>query len=112
MRARCTWCGEIRITVDSLRCGLTEDRSVALCEFECPSCGRLQFHRTTADRAAMFVLSGAQRAGTRMPFELLEEHVGPAINWDDVLDLRIALGISAGTAVRGAGAVTEAAQTS
>lgn len=91
MRARCSWCGEVRITVDALRCGILADRSAALCEFSCPSCGRLVFQRTSAERAAMFVLSGARRASTRIPLELLEEHSGPAIGWDDILDLRLAL---------------------
>lgn len=91
MRARCSWCGEVRITVDGLRCGILPDRSAALCEFSCPSCGRLAFQRTSAERAAMFILSGARRATTRIPLELLEDHDGPAISWDDVLDLRLAL---------------------
>jgi len=90
MRARCMWCGEIRFAIEDLECAIPARAPEALCGFVCPSCGVPQFRRTTPERAIDYVRSGAQRPTGPFPVELLEPHIGPAISWNDILDLRLA----------------------
>lgn len=92
MRARCTWCGEVRFPIEDLVCGVPSRSAEALCEFDCPGCGATIYHRTSAQRAESLMRDGARPAPRTFPLELLEPHAGAPITWDDVLDFSLALG--------------------
>lgn len=89
--AHCDACGPVRLTSDRVRCAAESDSDDGLCEFDCPSCGRLLVRRVRAGEAALLLQLGAGRWGGAIPFELLEEHRGEPVRWDEVLDMHLAL---------------------
>jgi hypothetical protein len=69
-----------------------------LLEFSCPSCDRLNVRALGRPELASLSRMGAPRSEGPAPFELLEEHGGPPITWDDLIDFHQAVSrLSAGT---------------
>ena len=62
-----------------------------LLEFACPACGRLNVRRLGQPELAALDNVGATKAPGTAPFELLEEHSGPPITWDDLIELHEAV---------------------
>jgi hypothetical protein len=89
--ARCAWCGTVPLEADQLDVfvGSHED---ALFEFACPVCRRLNVRALETHDLATLRLVGIEPTPGPAPFELLEEHRGPAIGWDDIIDLHEQLG--------------------
>ena len=90
VQADCPSCGEVLARPSALVCGVSEAEETALCEFLCPDCGRLLLRPLAPTDVPTLVLLGA-RKGRSLPFELLEAHSGPAVSWDEVLDLHFEL---------------------
>ena len=74
----------------ALVCGVSEPEETALCEFPCPGCERSLLLPIAPAEIPTLVLLGA-RTERSLPFELLEAHSGPAVSWDEVLDLHFEL---------------------
>lgn len=91
VRAECPWCGTVELEPGHLRCEVEPSGAQALCEFICPVCSRLVYARTTPEGVLAVRLAGAGNISGVIPFELLEPHDGPALSWDDFLDLRAAI---------------------
>jgi hypothetical protein len=66
-------------------------RGEGLLEFACPSCGRLNVRPLEGRELAVLATMGARPSSHRAPFELLEEHTGPPISWDDLLEFHQAV---------------------
>ena len=90
VRADCPTCGEVVAPAGRIVCGVSEAEETALCEFPCPGCDRLLLIPLTPAELPALVLLGARRSDS-LPFELLETHSGPAVSWDEVLDLHFEL---------------------
>ena len=90
VRADCPTCGEVIAPAGRVVCGVSEVEETALCEFRCPTCDRELLIPVEPAEIPALVLLGARRADS-LPFELLEMHSGPAVSWDDVLDLHFEL---------------------
>ena len=90
VQADCPTCGEVLERASALVCGVSEAEETALCEFPCPGCDRLLLLPLARTEIPTLVLLGA-RKGRSLPFELLEAHSGPAVSWDEVLDLHLEL---------------------
>jgi hypothetical protein len=88
--ARCAWCGTVPLEAHQLEVfvGAQED---ALFEFVCPVCLRLNVRALETGDVATLRLVGIEPTPGLAPFELLEEHRGPVIGWDDLIDLHEAL---------------------
>lgn len=92
VHATCSWCGEVQLGVQELRCtARLADDPGGLCEFRCPVCDRLLLRAVEVEESAMLLEAGADLLAGAVPFELLEERAGPALDWDDLLDLHLAL---------------------
>lgn len=92
VETRCPWCGEVRLPVDDMRCAVGPARpDDGLCEFDCPTCGRLLLRRVRGDQGGLLLEAGAARLSGSVPFELLEARDGAALTWDDLLDLHLEL---------------------
>ena len=90
VQARCPTCGEVVAEASALMCGVSEPDEAALCEFPCPYCQRALLIPVPPIEIASLLLLGAQEAES-LPFELLEAHSGPAVSWDELLDLHLEL---------------------
>jgi predicted RNA-binding Zn-ribbon protein involved in translation (DUF1610 family) len=90
VQADCPTCGEVVAPASTLVCGVSGADENALCEFSCPRCDRALLHSLSSIEVNTLLLLGA-RHGTSLPFEILEAHSGPAISWDDILDLHFEL---------------------
>jgi predicted RNA-binding Zn-ribbon protein involved in translation (DUF1610 family) len=90
VQAKCPTCGAVIVTASALTCGVSEADEAALCEFPCPTCDRTLMIPVAPIEFSSLLLLGAHKA-LSLPFELLEEHSGPTVSWDEVLDLHFAL---------------------
>jgi hypothetical protein len=62
-----------------------------LLEFWCPTCERLNVRALGRPELASLTRVGATPSEGPAPFELLEEHNGPPITWDDLIDFHQAV---------------------
>jgi hypothetical protein len=93
--ARCAWCGTVSLEAHQIDV-FVGPRQEALVEFGCPVCQRLNVIALEIGDVATLRLVGIEPSPGPAPFELLEEHRGPAIGWDDLIDLHDALRDSGG----------------
>ena len=92
VRARCPRCGPLIIPGELFGCAVDPGRpSRGLCQLECPGCSQTILFPTAEVAIQVLFKAGAQRLAGLVPFELLEEHSGPAISWSDLLDFQLAL---------------------
>lgn len=92
IRVACPWCGSIGLPPGEVRCAqAVREAEPGLCEFNCPTCGRLIILPATPAGVAAARDVGAAELRGPVPRELLEAHGGPTLSWDDVLDLRLAV---------------------
>ena len=87
----CRDCGQTRMPADdvTLRGCLDDDQWSY--RFTCPDCGLPTVEATSASRALDAVEIGVNVETWHYPSELDEQHDGPTLNLDDVLELRRAL---------------------
>jgi hypothetical protein len=97
VQAGCLWCGTVEFGLHELRVHVAGDDE-GLLEFTCPVCGRLNVRALGRAELASLTRAGAAPSEGPAPFELLEEHSGPPITWDDLIDFHEAVSrLSAGT---------------
>lgn len=92
VRTTCPRCGPVVVDGSLLRCE-REPRTPrrGLCELDCPSCSQPILFPTVPDVMDALFEGGATHPSGAVPFELLEDHAGPALSWDDLLDFTLAL---------------------
>jgi hypothetical protein len=89
--ATCAWCGRVPIVAEELGVFVGAVDRDALFEFRCPECERVNVRGLPRDDVATLLSVGIEPSTGPAPFELLEHHDGPAIDWDDIIDLHQAL---------------------
>jgi hypothetical protein len=89
VQAGCLWCGTVEFGIHELRVHVAGDDG--LLEFTCPVCGRLNVRALGRAELASLARVGATPSAGPAPFELLEEHSGPPITWDDLIDFHEAV---------------------
>ncbi|MGH2722610.1 MAG: hypothetical protein ACRDJO_13565 [Actinomycetota bacterium] len=88
----CPSCGAVALPTGMLSCGIAPDGSSrGLCQFTCPLCTRLVFLSTGHRAANLLLEEGARPFAGPAPFELLEEHAGAAVTYDDILEFHSAI---------------------
>ncbi|MGH2757457.1 MAG: hypothetical protein ACRDI3_06685 [Actinomycetota bacterium] len=90
VQAECPTCGAVIARASALACGVSEADEAALCEFPCPTCDRVLLIPIAPIEIASLLLLGARKTES-LPFELLEAHSGPAVSWDELLELHFDL---------------------
>ena len=91
IKAECPRCGPVRLRVEDLtvRVCIDEDRSSY--RFRCPTCTLAVVHETTAAICSLLVSVGVEEERWRLPTDLTEQHTGPALTPDDLLDFHLLL---------------------
>lgn len=91
VQAECPWCGMVTLPPAEVSCATDPSSNEGLCEVTCPKCLRIVYARTTAEGVEIIRAAGAQPIAGLVPLELLERRSGPALDWDELLDLLAAL---------------------
>ena len=79
------------ITVDELACAIQQKRREALCQFACPVCTGVVTQELLPFDVAILRSMGASLLNGTIPFELVENHFGPPLSLDDLLDFHEAI---------------------
>ena len=86
----CPVCGAMTLPADAFDLVVcASDTGRSFYQFTCPKCSGL-----VTKQASERVVTGLSARGVRvasLPMEALEDHAGPALTMDDLLDLSIAL---------------------
>jgi len=91
IRATCPTCGDVDLTIPQVRamlCATTNEGSYA---FQCPECRFAVSKPADASVVDLLVAAGVELSIWESPAELFEQHDGPAITPDDLLDFHFAL---------------------
>lgn len=95
IRATCPTCGEVDLSPDEVglvMCSASDGTDRSFYSFACTGCGA-EVKRLADARAVAVLRAGGVRLERRaLPAEALEEHRGPNLTWDDVLDFQLASG--------------------
>jgi hypothetical protein len=90
VQGRCAWCGPVTFIPADLQVHVGASGE-ALFEFDCPRCGRLNVRALDRRDVVALLVVGIEPVSGRAPFELLERHAGPPIDWDDIIAFHEAL---------------------
>jgi hypothetical protein len=90
IKAACPLCGEVELTAADIALRLCAQReSLSRYEFICPCCFD-EVHKPAPDHIAeLLIRGGVTPEQLEIPAEALEEHVGPPISYDDLLDFHM-----------------------
>jgi hypothetical protein len=92
IEATCPTCGAVEVTPKDIELGIcTNHGSASYYSFTCPVCTD-HVQKKAEDRVVELLISeGVRPSHWSIPAESLEEHFGPAITSDDVLDMVLLL---------------------
>jgi len=92
IKASCPICGDVELTPAQLRLVVANVAERSFYAFWCPSC-RDEVRKPADEEIVALLISGGVRAERlHIPAEALEDRLGPAIGYDDVLDFVLELG--------------------
>ena len=91
IKASCPTCGEVELTPDDVSLMVCSHAPLSYYAFTCLTC--LHEIRKPADEhvVALLVSGGVPAQVWGLPAEALEEHVGPQLTYDDLLDFALQL---------------------
>ena len=91
IRATCPTCGEVELTPDDIELRVCTHAPASYYVFGCPLCHD-PIQKPADDRVIQLLISGGVRALVwELPSEVLENHEGPALTHDDLLDFHLLL---------------------
>jgi endogenous inhibitor of DNA gyrase (YacG/DUF329 family) len=89
IKASCPTCGDVELTPDEMRLVVCSRSEWSYYAFDCPTCA--DEVRKPADEEIVSLLMSGGVAATpwHIPAEAMEEHDGPRITYDDLLDFAL-----------------------
>jgi hypothetical protein len=106
IKASCPICGDVELTPRQVRLVTSNVPERAFYSFLCDGCGE-QIRKPAGDEVIrLLTVGGVVAEHLQVPAEALEEHAGPVLTWDDVIDFSSWLDtattiVEAASAVRG-----------
>ncbi|MGQ7296907.1 hypothetical protein [Quadrisphaera sp. KR29] len=91
IKASCPTCGDVELTPPQVRLVVCTVAEWSFYAFGCPRCVEEVRKHATDDVVRLLTTGGVPAERWSVPAEALEEHTGPSIGWDDVLDFTLAL---------------------
>ncbi len=91
IKASCPACGDVELTPPQVRLVVCTVSAWSFYAFHCPECADEVRKHATDDVVRLLTTGGVPAEHWAVPAEVLEEHVGASISWDDVLDFTLAL---------------------
>ena len=91
IKASCPGCGEVELTAADVVLMVCSHAPLSYYAFLCPSCA-VEVRKPADDHVVQLLVSGGVPATVwDVPAEALESHSGPALTYDDLLDLALRL---------------------
>ena len=91
IKASCPTCGEVELTPDDVSLMVCSHAPLSYYAFCCPTCSE-EVRKPADDHVVSLLVSGGVPATVwDVPAEALEPHAGPALTYDDLLDLALQL---------------------
>ena len=91
IRANCPGCGDVQLTADDLTVRVCADDERGSYCFRCPDCRRAVAKEASRRIVDLLVSSGVRMQVWKLPAELSESRIGPALTPDDLLDFHLLL---------------------
>ena len=92
IKASCPTCGEVELTPSDVSLMVCTHAALSYYAFDCPHCSD-EVRKPADDHVVSLLVSGGVPAQVwDLPAEALEQHAGPALNYDDLLDFALQLG--------------------
>lgn len=86
IRATCPTCGDVELKPADLRLVVCSRAEWSTYAFDCPAC-RDEVKKPADEEVVALLVSGGVTVQTwHIPLEALEEHCGPRLTYDDLLD--------------------------
>ncbi|HET9656437.1 MAG TPA: hypothetical protein VFP72_13860 [Kineosporiaceae bacterium] len=86
IKATCPSCGDVELTPQQVRLVTSNLPERSYYSFTCAACGDLVRKPAGAEVVRLLRVGGVVPEQLHIPAEALEEHEGPALNWDDLID--------------------------
>ena len=92
IKASCPTCGEVELTPADVALMVCSHAPLSYYSFDCVTCGE-QVKKPADDHVVSLLVSGGVPATVwDLPAEVLEQHDGPQLSYDDLLDFALQLG--------------------
>lgn len=89
IKASCPGCGDVELTPAQVRLVVCTVKSWSYYSFTCTKCQEEVRKPAGRDVVALLISGGVVAEPWTIPAEALEEHAGPALTYDDVLDFAL-----------------------
>ena len=89
IKASCPSCGDVELTPHQVRLVVCSVKSWSYYAFMCTTCHDEVRKPAGRDVVALLISGGVVAEPWNVPAEVLEEHDGPTLNYDDVLDFAL-----------------------
>ena len=91
IKASCPSCGEVELTQADVRLQVCSHAPLSFYAFDCPGCA-VEIRKPADSHVISLLISGGVNAQVwDVPAEALEEHDGPSLGYDDLLDFAMAI---------------------
>lgn len=94
IKASCPTCGEVELTPADVALMVCSHAPLSYYAFGCATCGEQVKKPADEHVVALLVSGGVPATVWDLPAEVLEDHAGPRLTYDDLLDFALWLGQS------------------
>lgn len=91
IRASCSTCGDVELSIDEVHVMMCASTSEGSYVFRCPACHMIVSKMAEENVVDVLVASGVRLSVWHLPAELEEQHYGPPIGYDELLDFHFQL---------------------
>lgn len=89
IKASCPVCGDIELTPEQMRLVVCNRQEWSYYAFQCTTCADEVRKPADAEIVALLKSGGVAVTPWHIPAEALEEHTGPVISYDEILDFAL-----------------------
>jgi hypothetical protein len=86
IRATCQDCGDVELRSNDLHIRICRQNRASVYHFRCPQCRMVEVRNAQDEILEVLIAAGVKCREWNLPDELDEEHQGPPITHDDLLD--------------------------
>lgn len=91
IEATCPNCGTVECTPDMFELAVCDHKEASFYTFTCPQCREHVQKHAESRVIELLIAEGVQPEMWSLPMEMLEDHAGPPLTPDDLLDFHLVL---------------------